>query len=41
VTFNGVSREFTRDCVLRYSDHSNISFTLHDFKVVRIHIWQK
>ncbi len=41
VTFSGVTRTFTRDCVLRYSDHSNIAFTLHDFKVVRMHIWQK
>jgi hypothetical protein len=41
VTFSGVTRTFTRDCVLRYSDHDNIAFTLHDFKVVRMHIWQR
>jgi hypothetical protein len=41
VTFSGVTRTFTRDCVLRYQEHNNIAFTLHDFKVVRMHIWQK
>ncbi len=40
VTFNSVNKTFSRDCVLRYAeDGNNIDFTLHDFKVVRIHIW--
>jgi len=41
VTFGTVNRTFSRDCVLRYEEESNIAFTLHDFKVVRIHIWQR
>lgn len=41
VTFGGVNRTFSRDCILRYEEESNIAFTLHDFKVVRIHIWQR
>jgi hypothetical protein len=41
VTFGQVSRQFSRDCILRYEERNNIAFTLHDFKVVRIHIWQR
>ncbi|MCX7597970.1 MAG: hypothetical protein N2512_03760 [Armatimonadetes bacterium] len=41
VTFGIVNRVFSRDCILRYDEESNIAFTLHDFKVVRIHIWQR
>ncbi|MCK4323456.1 MAG: hypothetical protein KAW89_02920, partial [Armatimonadetes bacterium] len=40
VSFSGTSMAFSRDCVLRYSEGgNNIDFTLHDFRVVRIHIW--
>ncbi|MBC7289651.1 MAG: hypothetical protein H5T86_16765 [Armatimonadetes bacterium] len=39
VTFGQVSRTFSRDCILRYEENNNIAFTVHDFKVVRIHIW--
>ncbi len=40
VTFNSISKTFSRDCVMRYSEGgNNIDFTLHDFRVVRIHIW--
>ncbi len=39
VTWNGVTREFSRDCILRYTEHNNIEFTLHNMKVVRMHIW--
>lgn len=41
VSFGQTSRTYTRDCILRYMDNNNIAFTLHDFKVVRIHIWQR
>lgn len=41
VTFNQVSRTYSRDCILRYTEDNNIAFTLHDFKVVRIHIWKR
>jgi hypothetical protein len=41
VSFGQVSRTYSRDCILRYTEKSNIAFTLHDFKVVRIHIWQQ
>ena len=40
VTFQSTSKTFSRDCVLRYTENgNNIDFTLHDFRVVRIHIW--
>ncbi len=40
VSFSGTSMTFSRDCVLRYSENgNNIDFTLHNFRVVRIHIW--
>ena len=40
VSFSGTSMTFSRDCVLRYTeDGNNIDFTLHNFRVVRIHIW--
>ncbi len=40
VSFSGTSMTFSRDCVLRYTeDDNNIDFTLHNFRVVRIHIW--
>ena len=41
VTFNQVTRTYSRDCILRYTEDNNIAFTLHDFKVVRIHIWKR
>lgn len=40
VTFNQVSRSFSRDCQLRYTEESNIAFTLHNFAVTRVHIWE-
>ncbi|MGD9498144.1 MAG: hypothetical protein AB7Y46_17720 [Armatimonadota bacterium] len=39
VTFGGVTREFSRDCILRYTEHNNIEFTFHNMRLVRIHIW--
>ncbi len=40
VSFSGTSMTFSRDCVMRYTEGgNNIDFTLHDFRVVRIHIW--
>ncbi len=40
VSFSGTDMTFSRDCVLRYTEGgNNIDFTLHDFRVVRIHIW--
>lgn len=39
VTWNGVTREFSRDVILRYTEHNNIEFTFHNMKCVRIHIW--
>ncbi len=40
VSFQSTNKTFSRDCVLRYTENdNNIDFTLHDFKVVRIHIW--
>ncbi len=39
VTWNGVTREFSRDCILRYTEHNNIEFTFHNMQLVRIHIW--
>jgi hypothetical protein len=40
VTFNGTTNEFSRDCILTYSDNNNVAFTLHNMKVTRIHIWK-
>ncbi len=40
VSFSGISKTFSRDCILRYTENgNNIDFTLHNFRVVRIHIW--
>ncbi|MFO8079507.1 MAG: hypothetical protein R6V07_04285 [Armatimonadota bacterium] len=39
VTWNGMTREFTRDCILQYDVNNNINFTFHNMKVVRMHIW--
>ncbi len=39
VTFGGTTREFSRDCILRYTEHNNIEFTFHRMKCVRVHIW--
>ena len=40
VSFSGTNMTFSRDCVLRYTENgNNIDFTLHNFRVVRIHIW--
>ncbi len=39
VTWNGVTREFSRDCILRYTENNNIEFTFHNMELVRIHIW--
>jgi hypothetical protein len=40
VSFGGGTRDFTRDMVIRYTEHNNIAFTVHDFKVTRIQIWK-
>jgi len=40
VSFGQVSRTYSRDCMLRYTENNNISFTLHNFVVTRIHIWE-
>ena len=40
VSFGQTSRTFTRDAILRYHESSNIAFTLHNFRVTRIHIWE-
>jgi len=39
VTWNGVTREFSRDVILRYAEHNNVEFTFHNMECVRIHIW--
>lgn len=39
VTWGGVTREFSRDIILRYTEHNNIEFTFHNMECVRIHIW--
>lgn len=44
VTFGSSVNSFRRDCILWYHEirgekQCNIAFTLHDFKVTRIHIW--
>ncbi|MGC9317296.1 MAG: hypothetical protein ACP5KN_04580 [Armatimonadota bacterium] len=39
VSFGGTVREFSRDSILRYTEHNNVEFTFHDMKCVRIHIW--
>ena len=39
VTFGGTTREFSRDCILRYTENNNIEFTFHRMKCVRLHIW--
>jgi hypothetical protein len=39
VSFGGSVREFSRDAILRYTEHNNIDFTFHNMKLVRIHIW--
>lgn len=40
VQFNGTTRTFSRDCIMRYTANNNIEFTLHDMTVTRIHIWE-
>ena len=40
VSFGQVSRTYSRDCMVRYTENNNISFTLHNFVVTRIHIWE-
>jgi len=39
VTWGSVGRVPASDISMRYNRNNNISFTLHDMKVVRIHIW--
>lgn len=39
VTWNGVVREFSRDCILRYHENNNIDLTFHNMELTRIHIW--
>lgn len=39
VTWGGVTREFSRDVILRYAEHNNVEFTFHNMECVRIHIW--
>lgn len=39
VSWGGVTREFSRDVILRYTEHNNIEFTFHNMECVRIHIW--
>ena len=39
VTWNGVVREFSRDCILNYDDNNNINLTFHNMELTRIHIW--
>lgn len=41
VSFAEGSNLFARDLVLRYTERSNVAFTLHDFTVTRIHIWTR
>jgi hypothetical protein len=40
VSFEGASRSFTRDVMVRYTENNNITFTLHNLKVTRIQIWR-
>ena len=40
VSFFGNSRVFSRDVIVRYSEHNNIAFTLHNMLVTRIQIWR-
>ncbi|MFO7945702.1 MAG: hypothetical protein R6V19_02660 [Armatimonadota bacterium] len=40
VSFGGSTRSGSRSCVLSYTRDNNIEFTLHDFRVTRIHIWE-
>jgi hypothetical protein len=39
VDFQVRPNEFTRDVILRYQETGNIAFTIHNMKVVRMHIW--
>lgn len=39
VSFGGAVREFSRDSILRYTEHNNIDFTFHNMRCVRMHIW--
>ncbi len=40
VSFQSSSKTFSRDCIMRYTENgNNIDFTLHDFRIVRMHIW--
>ncbi len=36
----GTTMVYSRDCILRYEEDNNITFTLHNMKVTRIHIWR-
>ena len=40
VSFGQVSRTYSRDMMLRYTEDNNVSFTLHNMVVTRIHIWE-
>lgn len=40
VSFGGTTRSASRSAILSYRDDNNIEFTLHDFRVTRIHIWE-
>ncbi|MHB8997289.1 MAG: hypothetical protein ACYC63_18745 [Armatimonadota bacterium] len=40
VQFSPTVRTYSRDCELHYDEANNVSFTLHDMKVTRIHIWE-
>jgi hypothetical protein len=40
VNFGAVTRTYTRDCLLRYTNNNNVEFTCHDMVVTRIHIWE-
>ena len=39
VQFTEGGNVFSRDLVLRYTERSNVAFTLHEMAVTRIHIW--
>ena len=40
VSYGGSTRSASRSAILNYSDDNNIEFTLHNFEVTRIHIWE-
>ena len=39
VTWNGVVKVFSRDCILQYAERNNINLTFHNMRLTRIHIW--